>query len=138
MKKLAQITVIALLAIISGCTKEVVGPTGPTGATGSQGAATHKYDFNLDFNASTTSALYQLPTGSLSGHTAIVYMDNGSSNWTTLPYTNAAPGKIQICFAAEINETAESITIKTTRADGSTGSPWTSTVTLKFKVVIID
>lgn len=138
MKTLKLLAAFMILVTITSCTKEVVGPTGQQGATGAQGASTHTTTFTLDFSPSSTSSTYQLPSGTLLGKTAIVYMNKSAGSWTTLPYTNANPGQVQVCYSVDIYDSLDKITINTTLANGSPGSPWLSKVTLVFKLVVID
>lgn len=138
---------LAFGLMFTGCKKEgpqgpagPAGPTGATGATGQAGPQAKTFVFSLTFNSGDTFKSYSGITGFNTDDVVIVYIHNntysGTDYYTQLPYmTDAGSGGINVW--PEMNETNGSLFINTTWADGTAGSPWSSSVTFKFKAVLI-
>ncbi|WP_430401793.1 hypothetical protein [Fluviicola sp.] len=121
---------------ISSCKKQV-GPQGETGATGAAGPDAKTFNFNLTFTASDTYQSYSGVTGYDEGDVVLTFIYykqlSGTNYWVQLPLVSS--GTINIF--AEFSETNGNLFINTEKADGSAGSPWTSTNTFMFKAVLI-
>jgi hypothetical protein len=161
MKKLMTIGMLIMIGILSttftGCKKDgETGPKGETGATGPTGPAgtngingsngfngapgpdATSYLYNLTFTtAQNYQSYYGITPAFDAGDQIITYVKNsnlaGEDFYVALPYVFA--GAVNIY--AEVGHTSGSIFIHTDRANGTTGSPWTSTTTLSFKSVLI-
>lgn len=142
--KLFSMFALAFGLMFIGCKKEgpqgPVGPAGPTGATGQAGPQAKTFVFSLTFNSGDTFKSYSGITGFNTDDVVIVYIHNntygGTDYYTQLPYmTDAGSGGVNVW--PEMNETNGSLFINTTWADGTSGSPWSSSVTYKFKAVLI-
>jgi hypothetical protein len=141
-------TVLAGLALtigltLSSCKKPEKGETGPkgeTGATGAQGQAgpqAKTFNFILTFAAGDTYQSYSGITGFNADDVIMVYKVyetlGTTKYWTQLPwvvsnYVNIVP---------EFSESTGLLFINTEKADGTVGSPWTTTNTFDFKAVLI-
>ena len=147
---LATLIIAASALFLAGCTGEQgpAGPTGPTGPTGATGATGNPgpeavyYNFNLDFNASTTMQTYDLTPTIFDGNDAVlVYLRHPSypvyDEWVLLPWVWYNPGYVPVQFWSSIDRTYKTLWLYTTRADNNTGSPWASTYTAYYKAVVI-
>lgn len=144
-------TVLASMAltlglIVSSCKKPEKGETGPKGETGASGATgqpgpqAKTFVFNLTFNAGDTFKSYAGVTGFNTDDVLLVYIFNanyGSDYYVQLPYMIGGAGAAGVHCYAEFSETSGNLFINTEWADGAAGSPWSSSVTLKFKAVLI-
>ena len=142
-------TVLASMALTLGLTlssckkpeKGEAGPKGETGATGAQGQAgpqAKTFNFSLTFAIGDTYQSYGGITGFNADDVLLVYVFNanyGSDYYVQLPYMSG--GSSGINYYAEFSEANGFLFINTENADGTTGSPWTSSTTLKFKAVLI-
>ena len=140
-------TVFAGLALTLGltftsCKKGDTGPKGETGATGSQGQSGPQakyYDMSMTFGPTANSDSYSLASTIFDGDDAVIvyWKDPQSNNWLTqIPYTwYASSTSVGITFKPEI--ASITLFIYTKRADGSTASPWVSSSTQNFRVVVI-
>lgn len=138
MKKI--ILAIAIVALGLGCKKEVVGPTGPQGEQGPKGetgpGATTK-TFSLTFNSGDNFKFYNpgfTDFGANDIMLVYLYSDTYGSSDYFIQLPTILLGTVNIY--PEISNDG-SLYINTDKADGSGGSPWTSTVNLGFKVVHI-
>lgn len=135
-----MIMIIAVMAItFMGCKKEP-GPKGDTGATGAQGPSgpsAKTFTFTLTFDPGETYETFSGVTGFTPNDVLLVYVfsaNYGSDYYTQLPYiiqTNS------VNFWPEFSETTGNLFINTTWADGTSGSPWATSSTKKFKAVLI-
>ena len=136
--KIITILTIGLLitGITSSCKKEV-GPQGVQGVQGVQGPDAKTFNFNLTFNSGDTYQSYNGITGYDSGDVVLtfaLYETLGSTGyWLQIPAVISGVAN----FIPEFSETTGNLFINTKKTDGTTGSPWTSTSTLKFKAVLI-
>ncbi len=138
---IATILLTLTLALTNvGCKKEP-GPKGDIGTTGPQGPSgpqAKTFVFNLTFNSGDTFKSYSGVTGFNTDDVLLVYVFNanyGSDYYVQLPFMSG--GSSGVNFYAEFNETNGNLFINTEWADGTTGSPWSSSVNLKFKAVLI-
>lgn len=150
-KTLLAICVMALA--LSSCKKEPIkgdkgekgdkgdtgatGQTGATGANGTNGVDAKTFNFTLTFNAGDTYQAYSGITGYNADDVIITYIKwetlGGTNYWTQLPvvvsnFVNIIP---------EFSETTGNMFINTEKADGTAGSPWTTSNTFAFKAVLI-
>jgi hypothetical protein len=138
--KTKTIIAICLIALTLGSCKKEAGPKGDTGATGAQGAtgpAAKTFNFSLTFDAGETFESYDGITGFKAGDIVMTYIKYETlldeAYWTQLPlvFSNT------VNFVPEFNEKTGYLFINTDNADGSAGSPWTSSTTIDFKAVLI-
>lgn len=141
-KKITLLVVIASVLTTFSCTKEgKEGPPGPVGTSGPKGDAgpqAKTFNFNLTFNAGDTYKSYSGITGFNNDDVLLVYIFNanyGADYYVQLPYMLG--GATGINIYAEFSEVDGYLYINTEKADGTAGSPWTSTTTLGFKAVLI-
>ena len=134
--KLSMI-LIMLMAINLSCEKEgPQGPQGPQGPAGPSGPGAKTYNFNLTFNAGDTWKSYSGITDYNADDVIIVYIYSniysGQYFWCQLPviYGN-------VNYWPEFSDETGFLFINTTWADGSSGSPWSSSYTFGFKAVLI-
>ena len=127
-----------------GCKKEgpqgPAGPAGPTGAVGQAGPQAKTFTFTLVFNSGDTFKSYSGVTGFNTDDVLLVYVFNanyGDDYYVQLPYMAGDAGASGVHFWAEFSEMTGNLFINTTWADGTAGSPWSSTKTFKFKAVLI-
>lgn len=137
--KFALMALFAIALSITSCKKEP-GPQGPTGPQGPQGVAgpsAKTYTYNLTFNSTTQYASYSGISADFDTDDMVltfVYNANyGNDYYVQLPYV--ANGTVNIY--AEVNEITGHIFVNTDKADGTSGSPWSSGVTFKFKSILI-
>ncbi len=113
------------------------GPQGQTGNTGQAGPEATTFNFNLTFNAGDTYKSYGGITGYDANDVVLVfalYETLGTENfWVQLPvvldnFVNIIP---------EFSSQSGYLFINTLKADGTSGSPWTSSNTISFKAVLI-
>ena len=135
-------TILALMLIGStmfntGCKKPEKGDKGDIGATGPQGPDATTFTYFLNFSPSSTFDTYSGITGFDANDVVVNYVFNanygGEDFYIQLPYVLS--GSVNIY--AEVGETTGLVFINTDKADGTSGSPWTSAVSLKFKSVLI-
>jgi len=144
MKKI--IFALSLAVTVFSCKKEVVGPTGPQGEQGikgdqgnqgEQGPGATTKKFNLTFNAGDTFKSYS-PGFSNFGINDIMLVYIYSDTYGTSDYYIQLPtillGAVNVY--PEISAGGH-LFINTAKADGSSGSPWVSSVNLGFKAVHI-
>jgi len=145
-KKVIATLFVACALIIISCKKGDTGPagdkgaTGNTGATGQPGPQAKTFVFNLTFNAGDTFKSYAGVTGFNTDDVLLVYIFNanyGSDYYVQLPYMIGGAGAAGVHCYAEFSETSGNLFINTEWADGTAGSPYTSSVTFKFKAVLI-
>ena len=137
---LAALMLVAVL--FTNCKKEPgpKGDAGAVGATGPQGLpgpSAKTYTFNAFFDTSIQYYTYNGLFGEYDSDDAVlVYVLNAYYSSTPycvlLPYV--ANGTVNIY--AEIGDLG-TIYINTDKANGTAGSPWTSSVSFKFKAVVI-
>lgn len=131
------------ISLSTSCKKAEQGPQGEKGATGAQGPQgepgpqAKTYDFNLTFTSSDTFKSYSGVTGYDADDAIIVYVRYetlaGTPYWAPLPLVLANTVNI----VPEFSDLTGLIIINTLKANGSTGSPWTTTTTLAFRAVLI-
>jgi hypothetical protein len=114
------------------------GTNGATGPAGAPGPDAKTYNYNLTFGPSTTFQSYTGVGVDFDANNVVVtYVKNatyGSEDfYVALPYV--ASGLVNIY--AEVGEDSGLIFINTVKADGTPGSPWTSSTTFAFKSVLI-
>tara|TARA_R110001592_G_scaffold142757_1_gene365067 strand:+ start:69 stop:596 length:528 start_codon:yes stop_codon:yes gene_type:complete len=144
-KRLSILVIIASVLTTFSCTKEgkqgETGQQGATGAVGPQGdpgPQAKTFNFNLTFNAGDTYKSYNGITGFDADDVLLVYIFNanyGADYYVQLPYILG--GSTGINIYAEFSEVEGFLFINTENANGTSGSPWTSTTTLGFKAVLI-
>lgn len=141
MKKTTQLllsafTVLALL--FTACKKDPgpQGPTGPQGPQGPSGPSAKTYTYTCNFTNLTTYASYN---GIMADFTpgdmvlTFIYWANyGDDFYVQLPFNDGT-----INYYAEVSEATGYLFLNTDKANGTTGSPWASNVTLKFKSILI-
>lgn len=143
MKKTTNLLLMAFTVIaiaFTSCKKEP-GPKGDTGATGPQGPAgpsAKTYTFNGVFGPSTQYISYSGLVGDFNTDDMVLtYILNatygGDDYYIQLPYV--ANGLANVY--AEVNENNGHLYVNTDKANGTSGSPWSSVVTFKFKAVLI-
>ena len=135
MKKI--IFALALAVTVFSCKKEVVGPTGPQGEQGVQGPGATTKKFNITFNAGDTYKSYNpgfVDFGSNDIMLVYLFSDNYGSSDYYIQLPTILLGAVNVY--PEISEDGQ-IFINTDKADGSSGSPWVSSVNLGFKAVHI-
>lgn len=148
MKTIKRITVLVLISSVLttfSCTKEgkqgetgLSGPTGPVGPVGPVGPSAKYYDFSVSIPTSTTWASYSLSnTNYTNGDAVIVYWKEFSNNWLIQTPYIYRPNSTSVGANIYAEITSVSLFINTTRADGSNGSPWSSTANLDFRAVVI-
>ncbi len=140
MKKSLILSAILLIATsITSCKKEVVSPgqKGDTGAQGPQGEPgpdAKTFNFTLTFAPGDTYQSYSGITGYDSGDALLFYAKY--NNYGDGDYYVPLPVVINgINYLPEFNENTGSLYINTTLDGGA--SPWTTSSTLKFKVILI-
>ena len=128
--------IIATMILFTGCKKGDTGPAGAVGPAGPSGPSAKTYMFTGTFDASTTFIMYSGVTGFSQDDAVITYVFNatyGSTDYyVQMPYV--VSGLVN-CYA-EVGQNGN-IFVNTVKADGASGSPWTSSTTLKFKAVHI-
>lgn len=143
MKTLKLCLAMLLLVVgVSSC-KKVEGPKGDKGDKGEQGVPGQNgpdaktFNFNLTFTTSDTFKPYSGITGYDSGDVIITYVLyevlGGTSYWVQTPIilNNA------VNVFAEFSDQTGNLFVNTLKANGTSGSPWTSSQTLAFKAVLI-
>ena len=139
LKQVAVLLSVIGLMTFTSCEKE--GPTGPQGEQGEQGVAgpeARVHVFSLKFNAGETFETYDKITNFNKGDVVIVYIlwdtYGGDDFYTQLPFMINSNS---INVWPEFSESDGLLFINTTLADGTTGSPWSSSATLNFKAVVL-
>lgn len=140
---LAALLLVALT--ITSCKKEAgpkgdtgaQGPAGTNGAQGVPGPSAKTFTFTGTFGASTQFISYTGLVGSFDvDDIVLTYILNatygGNDYYVALPWTDGG-----VNYYVEINENTGFMYVNTDKASGAAGSPWASTVTLKFKAVLI-
>lgn len=132
MKKLSLLLILSL--VLFSCKKE--GPQGLQGPQGAAGPEAKTFNFNLTFNPGDTFGVYSGITGFDQDDMVITYVFNdvygGNNYYVQTPYTIG-----NFYFWTEVNESSGNLFVNVTKADGSSGSPFTTTKTLAFKAVLI-
>ncbi len=129
--------IIATVLLFSGCKKGDTGPAGATGPQGSPGPQAKTFNFNLTFNTGDTFQSYAGITGFDADDVVMVYAKyetlGTTDYWSQLPVVigNA------VNFIPEFSDQTGFLFINTLKADGTSGSPWTSASTIAFKAVLI-
>lgn len=133
---------VVCLALSNGCKKPEKGETGPagpqgqTGANGADGPEATTQNYTLTFTTAQNWQTYNGFAGLFDANDIIVtYIFNatyGEDFYVQLPFTYGT-----VVAYAEVGETTGYIFINTDKANGTTGSPWSSNTTLKFKSVLI-
>jgi hypothetical protein len=140
-------TIFALLLIaattFTGCKKPEkgeTGPAGPTGAQGPQGAPgpdAQTFTYTLTFTSSDTYQTYYGITGFDANDMIVTYVLDetygGEDFYVQTPYVV----QNYVNIYAQVGENTGLVFVNTVKADGTAGSPWASTSTLKFKSVLI-
>lgn len=130
---------VAIALVTTSCKKDP-GPKGDTGAQGPQGIpgpSAKTYTFAANFSSTSQYYSYSGLIGLYTADDAIlVYVMNATYSavdyYVQLPYV--VGGSVNVY--AEVGETGI-IFINTDKANGTSGSPWTSNVSFKFKAVVI-
>lgn len=127
------------LSLSTSCKKAEKGDTGPTGATGSQGQSgpqAKTFNFNLTFVSGDTFKNYTGITGFDPDDVILTYAKyetlGTTDYWVALP---AVIGTVN--FIPEFSDVTGNGYINTLKSNGTSGSPWTSTNTFAFKIVLI-
>jgi|GEM_PF-975265 hypothetical protein len=143
MKTLKKTLILVLMASISttfSCTKEgkegAQGPMGQTGPAGPSGPDARTFNFTLTFNTGDTFKSYSGITGFDANDVILFYVHyetlSSTYYWAPLPMI---AGNMNII--PEFSESSGFVFINTLKADGTSGSPWTSSSTLAFKAVLV-
>lgn len=143
-KMTAVIAGLALmLSATTSCKKGDTGPQGEkgaTGATGAQGEAgpqAKTFNFSLTFSSTVNYGAFNGITGYDADDAILFYTKyetlSGTDYWAPLPVVLANTVNI----IPEFSNTTGNVFINTLKANGQTGSPWTTTTTLAFKAVLI-
>lgn len=133
------ILLLATLIGICSCKKQVgpQGEIGPKGEVGLAGPDAKTFNFNLTFTPSDTYQSYSGITGYDAGDVVLTFSMyeqlSGEDYWVQLPFI--LDGAVNVL--PEFSETSGNLVINTKKADGTLGSPWTSTNTFAFKAVLI-
>lgn len=95
------------------------------------------FNFNLTFGAGDTVMSYTGITGFTDNDVVLLYVYNdqiaGENYYVQLPYTALN----LVNFYGQFSSTTGKVYVHTEKADGTAGSPWTSTNTFAFKAVLI-
>jgi len=95
------------------------------------------FNFNLTFSSGDTVKTYTGITGFTENDVVLLYVYNdqiaGENYYVQLPYT--ALNLVNIY--GQFSSTTGKVYVHTEKADGSAGSPWTSSNTFSFKAVLI-
>lgn len=126
------------VVFFQGCKKEgPPGPQGPTGETGPAGPDARTFNFSLTFNPGDTFKSYAGITGFDAGDVVLTYVlyetIGGTGYWTQIPVILSD----YVNFVPEFSESTGFLYINSLKADGTAGSPWTSSYTFAFKAVLI-
>jgi hypothetical protein len=133
MKKL--LFLLTIVTLISSCKKEDMSKYATKDELANYGAKT--FNFDLTFNAGDTYQSFSGITGYEPGDVVItfaLYEQLGGSNfWVQMPviFNN------YVSLIPEFSDNTGNLFINTLFADGSAGSPWTTTSTFSFKAVLI-
>lgn len=117
--------------------KKVEGPKGEIGPAGASGPEAKTFNFNLTFTSSDTFKTYSGVIGYDEGDVVLTFVKyeniNGTGYWVQTPLivTNT------VNIFSEFSENSGLLFVNTLKADGTSGSPWASSVTLDFKAVLI-
>lgn len=131
--KIFQIGLALGFIILSSCK----GPKGDTGSIGPDGPGATTFNFQLTFNPGDTYKSYGGITGFDENDVVIVYMFSatyGSDYYVQLPYMLTTTSAN---IWPEFSEDSGNIFINTTKPTDINASPWTSSITLGFKAVLI-
>lgn len=114
------------------------GAIGAAGANGTNGVDAKTFNFTLTFNSGDLFQSYSGITGFNADDVVITYVKwetlGGTNYWTQLPVVVSN----WINIIPEFSETTGNMFINTEKADGTTGSPWTTNGnTFAFKAVLI-
>ncbi len=135
--KLIIALVLLCSAVVGGCKKPEKGDKGEVGPQGAAGPEATMFTYNLTFTTASNFQTYSGITGYDANDVIVTYILNATYGtedfYVQLPYVVAGVANIY----AEVGETTGLIFINTDKADGSAGSPWSGSVTLKFKSVLI-
>jgi hypothetical protein len=125
---------VAFGLMFTSCKK---GDTGPKGDKGDAGPQAKTFNFNLTFNSGDTFKSYSGITGFDTDDVVMVYVKYetlGSTDyWSPLPVII----NNLVNFIPEFSDQTGHLFINTLNANGTSGSPWTSTATFAFKAVLI-
>jgi hypothetical protein len=140
MKKTILLIGLGLMIVVTSCKKEVTGPKGDQGAQGIQGVQgpeAQTETFTLQFNSGDTYKSYS-PNFSNYKSTDVILIFVLSANYGGTDFYVQTPFVTSgINFYGEFSENTGQIFINTVYADGTAGSPWTSSQTFGFKAVHI-
>ena len=109
-------TVFAGLALTLGltltsCKKGDTGPAGPAGTNGTNGNANVKSKtifvagsewINTPGQSTVTKLVTEITTDIVNNGAVLVYIDNGSNNWSAIPTTVADPSGLVLTFGYDI------------------------------------
>ncbi len=141
MRTTIKIFAMALICVfattIQSCKKPEKGEAGPQGPVGASGPEATTKTYILTFNTTQNWQSYSGFVGLYDTDDIIVtYIFNATYSedyYVQLPYILNGAANI----FAEVGENTGHIYINTNNANGSAGSPWASSVSLKFKSVLI-
>lgn len=131
---------LVLTISFTACEKEgPIGPQGPQGATGATGQSAldaKTFNYSLTFTSSDTWQSYGGITGYDADDVIITYiyseLISGDQYWTQIPYNNGS-----VHYYPQFSQSTGYMFINTAKSNGTSGSPWASTVTRGFKSVLI-
>lgn len=130
---------LTLGLLFTSCKKAETGPKGETGTTGTQGVpgpSAKTFTFNCTFNSTTSFVSYSGITGFDTDDVLLFFVKyetlGTTSYWASMPLIIG-----NVNYIAEFSETSGLVFVNALKADGTTGSPFTSNVTLAFKAVLI-
>lgn len=140
LKRVLSLVLITSLFSFFSCTKEgEKGDSGINGANGINGvdSPTPKtFNFSLTFNSGDTFQSYSGITGVDSDDVMLFYILYETLG--TTDYWSGIPLELgNVSFIPEFSDQSGLVFINTLKADGTAGSPFASTFTYGFKVVVI-
>ena len=112
------------------------GQDGQDGQDGTPGPDATTFNFDLTFDASNAEDAYTGITGFDSGDVILtfanIYNLGSDPAWTQLPAVSSG-----VSFISIFSATTAQLTVLTEYVDGTAGSPWSGTLTLPCKAVLI-